>query len=279
MKKLLFLLTASLALLGTSATSARAQSYVDLLVRNFEYRFRPNTLQAVEGNTGFVQGLYLKTPDFPLWLLMDMGADLVVDKAHFHPGESTKDEAEGVWTFTANCIDSLNGFFSLHFAVDARTGEAALRIADHEEDLALYAGRLMPYQEEKPTFRNEKRAAEAATTEAFLASAIPARSFTVQLGSELYGTKANITVTPETISTDAPIPFKNEPYQVVCAQRQGQYWLVRFNIGDFGEIQGEDMLLDLAIDAYTGETNYRLGSADQLKLNWRSIVDGKIALP
>ncbi len=278
MKKILFTLIAAFSMLGMAAGPARAQSYVDLLVRNFEFRFRPDALQATQGNTGFVQGLYLKTPGFPLWLLMDMGGDLVVDKAHFHAGEAAKDD-DGIWTLTASCIDSINGYFSLHFAVDSRTGQAALRIADNEEDLALYAGKLLAYELEKPTFRNEKRAAEAAKTEAYLDKAIPERSFTVKLNTELYGTKATIVVTPEVVNTVTPIPFKDTEYQVVCTERQGQYWFVRLRVGDFAEVQGEDMLLDLAIDVHTGDTNYRLGMADQLKLNWRSIVDGKVSLP
>jgi hypothetical protein len=275
MKKILFSLLAACTLWGV--TPALGQSHVDLMVRNVEFRFRPDVLQAAEGNSGFVQGLYFKTDEFPLWLLMDMGGDLLVDKTHFQPGESTKGE-DGVWTLSASRVDTVNGYFSLQFAIDSQSGEAALSIADHEETLALYSGWVLPYAVEKPDFRNEKRAQEAAATEALLDKAVPALNFEVKLNTELYGTKASVLVTPEGVTTQAPLSFKGEKYEVVCCERQGQYWFVRLKIGDFAEVGSEEMLLDLAIDAYTGDTNYRLGLADQLKFNWRSIVEGRVVL-
>lgn len=263
--------------IAVPVVNAQDQIRVDQSIRQFKFRFQPDVLQSEGGNSQFVQGLYEKTPGFPLWLLMDMGGDLLVDEELFKKVKTEKDR-EGIWIVEANYADSINGYFGLYFGIDSKTGETALKIADAEEDLVLYSGKLMPYKYEKSGSKG-KKGAEALQMEKYLDQAVPELNFTVRLKSEIYGPEGFVTVTPDRITTTAPQSINSEEVQTICCERQGDYWFVRFAIGDFAEVLGEDMLLDLVIHASTGQVNYRLGMADRLKINWRSMVDGDIVMP
>lgn len=251
---------------------------IDRLVQDVRFQFRPDPLQNAEGNTAVVQGYFNKTPGFPLWLMTDMGGALLVDNEHFSVNESAKDK-DGIWILDLSCVDSINGFFKLNLAIDTKSGEAALKLATPTDgDIAIYQGKIWPYEDENTHFKNEKKTQEAAETAAILDRIIPALDFTVKLNSELYGNKAYVKVTPKKITARNPRQFETEDFQVICCEKQNDTWYVRLGVSEATEVT-EEMVLDLAIDANTGDANYRMGFANKLRPNWRTIVDGKIQIP
>lgn len=280
LKQVFFCFIAFFACLTLGSQKAAAQYQIDRLIQDFHFRFSPDALQDRASNTGYVQGLYEKTPDFPLWLLVDMGGDLLVDKDHFNLEQESVQDQDGVWIVNVSCTDEVNGTFGLHFAIDSKTGEAALKLSDAEEDLAFYSGKILPYEGVAPEFKNAKKEAESLEMEKMIDALVPAQNFSVRLASELYGSRAFVRIEPTKISTNAPMTLESEDFEVICCERQGDTWYVRFGLnGALSEIAGEEMLMDLAINVYTGDVNYRTGLADRLKVNWRGITDGKIERP
>lgn len=280
-------LLAALVLAAMPAAPANAQegadalsaAHIDKWVENMEFQFLPNLLQSEESNAGAVQGYFNHTPGFPLWLMMDMGGALPVDKDHFSVNSAEKD-ADGVWILDLSCVDSVNGFFTLSFAIDSKSGDAALKLATPTQgDIALYQGKIGPYEGPgMPDFRNDKKAEKARRTAAVLDKIILALDFTVKLNAELYGNKAKIIVVPTNVQAWTSRKFDVDGYTVICCEKQNGIWYVRLQIGEETLIS-EAMYLDLAIDSWTGDVNYRMGLADKLRPNWRSIVDGTVELP
>ncbi len=248
---------------------------IDRWMSDVKFQFVPNPLQSEESNASSVQGYFNYTPGFSLWLMMDMGGALVVDKEHFLVNSSTKDE-EGVWLLDLSCVDSVNGFFQLNLAVDSENGDAALKVATPTlGDIALYQGKVGAYEGPgMPDFRNEKKTEEAVTKAAELDTLIPSMQFRVKLNSELYGPKSQIHIFKGLLRLWDPRQFQGA-YEVVCCEKQNGIWYVRLQLVEENEVS-EAMYLDLAIDSWTGEVNYRRGFADQLRLNWRAIVDGEV---
>lgn len=278
-------LTGIIAVLGLLVSPAFAQessptaAQIDKWVGEVQFQFIPSPLQAEESQAAVVQGYYNNTPGFPLWLMMDMGGALLVDKEHFSVNDAVKDK-DGVWVLDLSCVDSVNGFFKLNLAIDSKSGDAALKVATASEgDIAMYQGKIGPYDGPgMPDFRNEKKAEEAKQTAAVLDRIIPGLDFTVKLNSELYGSKAKIIVLPKNVQAWTPRKFDADDYTVICCEKQNDVWYLRLGVGEATMIS-EEMYLDLAIDAWTGDVNYRMGMADKLRANWRAIVDGKVELP
>lgn len=262
-----------------SIAPARAQqnNEIDRWVEAVRFQFLPDAVQSEESGAATVQGYFEKTPGFPLWLLMDMGGALVVDEDHFAVNSSEKDK-DGVWMLDLSCMDSVNGFFMLHFAIDSRNGEAALKVATVADgDIALYQGKIGAYDGPgQPDFRNEKREEEARRMAKEVDTLIPSMNFCVKLNSELYGPKSQVNVLPGQVRLWDPRQFRVGDYSVVCCEKQNGTWYVRLQLVEGTEVS-EAMYLDLAIDSWTGNVNYRRGFADQLRGNWRTIVDGVIA--
>lgn len=287
LKTVCFSLLAGLILAAMPDVQANAQegagalsaAHIDKWVEDVKFQFLPNTLQPEESNAGAVQGYFNNTPGFPLWLMIDMGGALPVDKDHFSVNSSEKD-ADGVWILDLSCVDSVNGFFKLSFAIDSKSGDAALKVATPTQgDIAFYQGKIGPYEGPgMPDFRNEKKTEEARRTAAVLDRIIPALDFTVKLNAELYGNKAKIIVIPTNVQAWTPRKFDADGYTVICCEKQNGIWYVRLQIGE-ETLVSEAMYLDLAIDSWTGDVNYRMGLADKLRPNWRSIVDGRVELP
>lgn len=252
---------------------------IDRWMGEVKFQFVPNLLQPEEGNSSAVQGYFNNTPGFPLWLMMDMGGALPVDKDHFAVNSAEKD-ADGVWLIDLSCVDSVNGFFQLNLAVDSENGEAALKVATPTlGDIAMYQGKIGPYEGPgMPDFRNEKKTEEALHTAEVLDRIVPAMDFTVKLNSELYGSKSKVIVHPANVQAWTPRKFDADGYKVICCEKQNGTWYVRLEIGEETPIS-EALYLDLAIDCWTGDVNYRMGTADKLRPNWRTIVDGNVELP
>ena len=252
---------------------------IDKWVADVKFLFLPSPLQSDESNAAVVQGYFNKTPGFPLWLMMDMGGALPVDKDHFSVNSAEKDE-DGVWVLDLSCVDSVNGFFKLNFAIDPEKGDAALKVATAADgDIAMYQGKIGSYEGPgMPDFRNEKKAEEAERTAAVLDRIVPALNFTVKLNSELYGKKSQVVVRPGNVQAWSPRKFDADGYTVVCCEKQNGVWYVRLQVGEPTAVS-EAMYLDLAIDSWTGDTNFRLGLADKLRHNWRAIVDGQVQMP
>lgn len=280
LKKSFFVLLAGAVSLLTGRADAQeggdsAAANIDRWVEEMKFQFLPNPLQAEEGHTAIVQGYFNKTPGFPLWLMMDMGGALPVDSDHFSVNGSEKDD-DGVWMLDLSCVDSVNGFFQLHFAIDSKSGDAALKIATSAEgDIAVYQGKVGAYEGPgMPDFKNEKRAEEALRKAAELDTLIPSMQFRVKLNSEIYGPKSQINIFNGLLRLWDPRQFRGA-YDVVCCEKQNGIWYVRLQLVEGSEVS-EAMYLDLAIDSWTGEVNYRRGFADRLRLNWRAIVDGTV---
>lgn len=264
--------------LPANAQENPAVSVVDQWIEDVRFQFHPDIVQGESGNTATVQGYFNKTPGFPMWLMMDMGGALLVDKDHFSVNNSQKDQ-DGIWVLDLSCVDSVNGFFKLNFAIDSNTGEAALKIATPEEgDIAIYQGKIGPYEYAEPDFKNEKRTQEATQTAAILDRLIPTMDFKVKLNSEIYGNKARVIVTPKNVQAWTPRKFDADGFTVICCEKQNGIWYVRLGVGETTEVT-EEMVMDLAIDSHTGNVNYRMGFADKLRSNWRAITDGKVELP
>lgn len=277
---------AFLAVLAGIAGPVRAQEVatptpeqIDKWVGETHFQFLPNPLQTSESNAAAVQGYFNNTPGFPLWLMIDMGGSLQVDKDHFSVNSSVKDE-DGVWLLDLSCVDSVNGFFKLSFAIDSKNGESALKVATAAEgDIAMYQGKIGPYDGPKTTdFRNEKRAEKSLRTAEVLDRIVPGLNFTVKLKSELYGSKAKIIVMPKNVQAWTPRKFDADDFTVICCEKQNDIWYLRLMIGE-ATLISEEMYLDLAIDSWTGDVNFRIGMADKLRANWRTIVDGRVEIP
>lgn len=285
MKTVCLSVLAGVVLVLGSANPASAQENgvttadINKWVEEVRFQFVPNLLQPEEGNSAAVQGYFNNTPGFPLWLMMDMGGALLIDKDHFAVNSAEKD-ADGVWVLDLSCVDSVNGFFQLNLAIDSEKGDAALKVATLTEgDIAMYQGKIGPYEGPgMPDFRNENKTEEAVHTAAVLDRIIPALDFSVKLNSELYGRKAKIIVVPTNVQAWTPRKFDADGYKVICCEKQNGTWFVRLEIGE-ETLVSEALYLDLAIDSWTGDVNYRMGMADKLRRNWRTIVDGHVELP
>lgn len=247
---------------------------VDRWMEEAKFQFVPAPAQSEGSHAAAVQGYFEKTPGFPLWLLMDMGGALVVDGEHFSINSTEKDN-DGIWMVDMSCMDSVNGFFQLHMAADPKSGEAVLRVATAADgDIALYQGKVGPYEGVgMPDFRNEKREEEARRLAEKIDRAVSSMNFRVKLNSELYGAKSLVNVWSDRVLLWDPRQFRVEDYQVVCCEKQNGVWYVRLQLVEGTEVS-EAMYLDLAIDSWTGNVNYRRGLADRLRGNWRLIFDG-----
>lgn len=269
--------------LAAVVSPARAQQGAEAVDRwvgtETRFRFVPDALQDAAGRAAEVQGYFYKTPGFPLWLMMDMGGPLLVDKEHFSVNSAEKDE-EGIWVLDLSCVDSVNGFFNLGFAIDPKDGSAALKIATQAEgDMAYYQGKVEAYEApDRSDFRNDKERQEALELAMRLDTLIPALDFQVKLNSELYGPKSEVDVSPKLVKLWDPRRFESPDYEVICCEKHDGMWYVRLKVGEETPIS-EEMYLDLLIDSWTGKVNYRRGTADRLRLNWRAMVDGRVTGP
>lgn len=265
-----------------SVRSAQAQENggtaadVDRWVEQARFQFVPDALQAEESQAAAVQGYFNKTPGFPLWLLMDMGGALLVDEDHFAVNSAQKDE-DGVWMMDLSCMDSVNGFFMLNLAIDSKSGEAALKVATAADgDIAMYQGKVGAYDGPgMPEFKSDKQKEEAMRMAAMIDTLVPGMNFRVKLNSELYGSKSEIDVAQNRVRLWDPRQFRVEDYKVVCCEKQNGVWYVRLQLVE-GTDFSEPMYLDLAIDSWTGNVNYRRAFADRLRGNWRTIFDGQL---
>ena len=265
-----------LGLVVAAVPAARAQEIDRWVGEETRFRFVPDVLQEEEGHAGEVQGYFYKTPGFPLWLMTDMGGPLWVDKEHFSVNSSEKDQ-DGVWLLDLSCVDSVNGFFNLGFAIDSRDGKAVLKLATPTEgDIALYQGKVEPYEaSDRDDFRNEKESQEALEMVMRLDTLVPAMNFQVKLNSELYGPKSEVNVSPKLVRLWDPRRFESPDYEVICCEKHDGMWYVRLKVGEATPVS-EEIYLDLLIDSWTGKVNYRRGMADRLRLNWRAMVDGRV---
>ena len=257
-------------------TAAPDPAQIDKWVEEMRFQFVPNTLQDEESNAASVQGYFTKTPDFPLWLMMDMGGALLIDKEHYAVNSVVKD-SDNVWIIDLSCMDTVNGFFKLNLAIDSQSGEAALNLATIPEgDIAVYMGKIGPYEGPgMPDFKNEKKTEEAKQMAANVDALVSAMEFRVKLRSELYGSKSEINVLPKHLWLWDPRQFRMADYQVICHEKQNGIWYIRLKLAESTEIS-EEMYLDMAIDSWTGEVHYRRGFADKLRANWMGMVDGDI---
>lgn len=237
---------------------------VDSLLRVVNFQFIPGTLN------GQVNGLYaiykfVPTSDFPLWLMMNMGGPLYIDKWHFTLNRSEQRIIDGVdiRSLHFSCSDSLNGCFDLQFLVEAETGKTMLEVkqtspgslppqkfeTNRKDSSFLFQGYIFP-EYMKYQYKNERAAENAAESEQLIDQMVPNLNF--RAGSR----------------TINPTLLERQYARLVYLEKHNDTWYVRFEFPSSRNKYLKVSVLDYAINARTAETYTRSGLYDYLFKNW-----------
>lgn len=264
MKKLLIL-----ALIGFAISPVFAQNHnVTQLLKDLNFKFQPDVLQPQ--GFGQVQGYYENGDGFPLWLLLSMDGPMIVTPDRY--AVTNNQGSDTLWTVELTSVDSLNGLCKANFAVDPRDGRAAVTIITPQESVT-YMGDVLPVvRKEQRRYKNNKIAAAADQTERILDECISKRNFTVHLNTETYGRRSYVILMPDKllITRDR---IQASKFEILCIEKVGDVWYVAIEIPSKTELK-EASVLNLAIDAKTGDTNYRFGPWNNQRKNWLSMIDG-----
>lgn len=237
---------------------------VDSLLHVVGFQFIPGTLN------GQVNGLYAiykyrPSPDFPLWVMMNMGGPLYVDRQHFTLNRSEQRIIDGVdiRSLHFSCSDSLNGCFDLQFLVEAETGKAMLEVkqtargalppqkfeTNRNDTTFLFQGYIFP-EYLRYAYKNERAAQNAAESEQMLDRLVPSLNF--RAGSR----------------TINPTLLERQFARLVYLEKHNDTWYVRFEFPESRNRHQKVTVLDYSINARTAETYSRSGLYDFLFKNW-----------
>lgn len=240
------------------------ENMVDSLVNAFDFQFLPARLHGqVNGNYAIYK--YENTPGFPLWLMINMGGPLFVDTQAFVVNQKEEKIKDGVkvWLVNASCSDSVNGSFDLQFVIEASTGKTAVNVtqtargadprAEEEsprnKDSFLFQGYIYPTGLIH-TYKNAKEKQRALDNERLLDMIVPQFNFRI----------GGMTVTPKLL--------ENQFARLVYLDKYNDIWYLRFEFPPDRYGRHKTPVLDMAINARTGESHSRSGTYDYLYKNW-----------
>lgn len=240
------------------------EEMVDSLVRVLDFQFIPGTL---DGQVNGVYAIYKfrNTPDFPLWLMMNMGGPLAVNKRLFTLKEAdckVKDGAR-VWLLNMSCADSVNGKFDLQFVIEATTGKTVLEVIQTEKGVGpppevetnrnqnsfMFQGYIYP-EYFRYVYKNEKQKERARQTEEEIDYLVPRLDFNA----------GGITINPTLLERWFA--------SLVYLEKHNDTWYIRFEFPSSRNRFQKITVLDFSINARTGETFSRRGLYDYLFKNW-----------
>lgn len=271
MKKTIILLSMILctaSVLPIHAQQTDMQQTKEML-QQMRFKFTPDNLQG-EG-FGEVNGYYENGDGFPLWLLLEMDGPVVVTPESFSIDNTVSSDT--LWSIDMTSVDTLNGACKSQIAIDPRDSRAALTVITPQESVT-YLGRISPIQDTQRTYKNDRVAAEAPQTEKLLDEIISKLNFQVSLNSETYGRRAVVVIdTTSKIVVNTAKNIVSFNSEIICAQKVGDYWYVSVEVPAKNKV-AEPLVIDLIIDAKTGDTNYRCAPWNAQPKNWRNMVDG-----
>lgn len=241
-----------------------AENMVDSLVRVLDFQFIPGN---VDGQLDGKYAIYKfrNTPGFPLWLMINMGGPLTVNKRIFTVNRienKVKDDVR-VWLVNLSCADSVNGKFDLQFVIEAATGKTVLEVTQTEKGVVpppesetnrnqgsfMFQGYIFP-EYLIYTYQNDKQKERARQTEEQLDLLVPRLDFSVG------GMTVNPTLLERRFAT------------LVYLDKHNDMWYIRFEFPAERNRNLKISVEDFAINARTGETFIRAGSYDYLEKNW-----------
>lgn len=240
------------------------EQMVDSLVHAVDFQFIPGTL---DGQVNGVYAIYkfLPAPDFPLWLMMNMGGPLTVNKRLFTVNEVENKVKDGVrvWLLNVSCVDSVNGKFDLQFVIEAATGKTVLEVTQTEkgavpapaeqtnrnQDSFMFQGYIFP-EYFIYTYKNDRKKKRAEETEQMLDFLVPRLDFNA----------GGWTINPTLL--------ERQFASLVYLDKHNDTWFVRIQFPDTRNRYQKTSVLDFAIHARTGETYIRRGLYDYLPKNW-----------
>lgn len=238
------------------------------LVKQGDFVFEPDPLQM--DHFGNVQGQYANGDGFPLWLLLSMNGPVAVNGNNFAINRS--EVSDSILQIDLTCIDSLNGACELQFAIDPSLGKAALTVITPQESVTYLGTIYASMDAMKGKFKNAKAQSKAVATEALLDRLVAARDFTIHLNPEAYGKRSYLVLNPDWVVNNT-VNRNQEKYKVICMEKLGDKWYVRLEYLYNDPVKGPNVM-DLLIDATTGDVNYRFGVQGSMNKNWRYYTDG-----
>lgn len=241
------------------------ENMVNSLVEAFDFQFLPARLHGqVNGNYSIYK--YQNTPDFPLWLMINMGGPLFVDKDSFVVNQKEEKIKDGVrvWLVNASCADSVNGKFDLQFVIEAATGKTAVNVTQtargsappakeespRNKDSFLFQGYIYPTELIR-TYKNAKEQQREMDNERLLDRIVPQFNFRI----------GGMTVTPKLL--------ENQFARLVYLEKYNDIWYLRFEFPPDRYGRHKTPVWDVAINARTGESHSRWGTYDYLYKNWQ----------
>lgn len=246
-----------------SLRGTTVERMVDSLVRGRDFQFIPGTLHGqVDGTHAIYK--YTPAPDFPLWLMINMGGPLTVNKRLFALNRVEEKVKDGVrvWLLNIGCADSVNGKFDLQFVIEAATGKAMLEVKQTEkgigvrseetnrnQDSFLFQGYIFP-EYFLYAYKNEKQRERAERTERQIDDRVPRLDF--RAGGQ----------------TINPALLEREFARLVYLDKHNDTWYVRIEFPATRNRHQKTSVLDFAICAHTAETYVRRGLYDSLYKNW-----------
>lgn len=239
------------------------EKMVDSLVRVLDFQFIPGTQDGqVDGKYSIYK--FRNTAGFPLWLMMNMGGPLAVNKRLFTVNEIENKVKDGarVWLLNMSCADSVNGKFDLQFVIEAATGKTVLEVTQTEKGKVpfkeethknqvsfMFQGYIFP-EYFHYTYKNERQKERARQTEEEIDYLVPMLDFSVG------GRTVN------------PTLLEREFARLVYLEKHNDTWFVRIEFPDTRNRYQKTSVLDFAINARTGETYTRRALYDYLYKNW-----------
>lgn len=250
--------------LQARARNMTVRQMVDSLVTKMDFQFIPATLNGqVDGKYAIYK--YQNNPEFPLWLMINMGGPLTVDRNHFQVNRTQSKTVQGndAWIVGMTCSDTLNGTFELTFVIEAETAKTVMTVnqiapgrdvqpdeeTNKNQTSFMFQGYVFPeYLLTEYKHPRQKRNAEA--SQALIDSIVPKLDFRA-------GTW-----------TINPTLLERQFARLVYLEKHNDTWYIRIEFPDERNRYQKTSVLDLAIHASTAETFIRAGLYDYLYKNW-----------
>lgn len=237
---------------------------VDSLVRGMDFQFIPATLNGqVDGKYAIYK--YQNTPGFPMWLMMNMGGPLTVNRRLFSVTRCETKTVEGVeaWVLGMTCGDTVNGAFELTFVIEANTGKTVMTVNQLAPGLAapteeetnrnqtsfMFQGYIFP-EYLMTEYKNARQKRNAEESQALMDRIVPKLDFRA-------GTW-----------TINPTLLERQFARLVYLEKHNDTWYIRIEFPDTRNRYQKTSVLDFAIHASTAETFIRTGLYDYLYKNW-----------
>lgn len=237
---------------------------VDSLVRGMDFQFIPATLNGqVDGKYAIYK--YQNTPGFPMWLMINLGGPLTVNRQLFSVNrcETKTEDGEEAWILGMTCGDTVNGAFELTFVIAANTGKTVMTVnqiapgrvtppveeTNKNQTSFMFQGYIFP-EYLMTQYKNERQKRNAEESQALVDRIVPKLDFRA-------GTR-----------TINPTLLERQFARLVYLEKHNDTWYIRIEFPDTRNRYQKTSVLDFAIHASTAETFIRAGLYDYLYKNW-----------